>query len=224
VVVPGVGSLRDLHRFWTLPLLCLCVAAGFGATQLLDALPARRRTASLAAIVAVAWIELAFRPPLATIDLSPKATAANLALRRLPPGPVLELPEPLGRKLSFENTTRQVRSLIDFDRRVDGYSGNLPAVVQTLEYFASRAPVDELVPVMRGYGVRYLVLHGTAKPCQAGYAPDEMATIVASLASTLGVAVVVPAGSDEIAVLEPAPIDRRVPTGPPGPIRSTVCS
>jgi hypothetical protein len=224
VVVPGVSSLRDLHRFFVFPMMCLALAAGFGAIRLLDALPERRRHAALGVILACAWVELIFRPPLATVDLSSRAVAANEALRSLPAGPVLELPEPIGPKLPFVNAARELRSLVDLDPRVDGYSGNVPSEVQDVEYLASRLTVPELIPVVRGYGVRYLVLHGTARACVAGYNPSEMALISLQLGSTPGVDQLVPAGSDLVVILAPAPIDRRVPVGGPGPVRPVRCT
>ena len=227
-VVPGVSSLRDLHRFFIFPLLCLALVAGFGAARLLDLLPDRlpdrRRHAALGVIVACAWVELIFRPPLATVDQSRSAVAANEALRSLPPGAVLELPEPLGPKLPFINAARELQSLVDLNRRVDGYSGNVPAEVEQVEYLASRLTIPDLVPVIRGYGVRYLVLHGTARSCAAGYNPSEMALLAMLLRSTAGVDRLVQAGPDLVVVLAPAPPDRRVPVGGPGPERPVRCS
>jgi hypothetical protein len=225
-VVPGVSSLRDLHRFFVFPLMCLALVAGLGAVRLLDGLPARRHVpgVALALIVACAWVELIFRPPVATVDLSSRAVAANQALRSLPPGPVLELPEPIGPKLPFVNAARELRSLVDLNQRVDGYSGNVPSEVQDVEYLASRMTVPELVPIMRGYGVRYLVLHGTAKACVAGYNASEMELIQRLLSSTAGVDRLVPAGSDVVVVLAPAPLDRRLPIGGPGPERPFRCT
>jgi hypothetical protein len=134
------------------------------------------------------------------------------------------LPEPIGPKLPFVNAARELRSLVDLNQRVDGYSGNVPTEVQDVEYLASRLTVPDLVPVLRGYGVRYLVLHGTAKSCEAGYNPSEIALMSVLLQSTPGVDRLVPAGSDIVVVLAPAPRDRRVPVGGPGPERPVSCT
>jgi hypothetical protein len=222
--VPGVSSLRDVNRFWIFPLLCLALAAASGARRLLGACPTRWRAASLVVLVCLAWIELVFRPPFAPVDLSARATVANQVLRGLPSGAVLELPEPLGPTLPYVNAARELRSLIDGYPRIDGYSGNVPTEVQDIEYLASRDTVADLVPIMRSYGVRYFVLHGTPKPCAAGYSPAELATLAATLASTPGVDRVLPAGPDVLVVLVPAPIARHIPVGGPGGPRSPTCT
>ena len=222
--VPGVPSLRDLNRFWVFPLLCLALVAAVGARRIFQVCPRQFRTTALIVLVGLAWVELVFRPPVAPADLSPTATAANQVLRGLPTGAVLELPEPIGPTLPYVNAGRELRSLADGDPRIDGYSGNVPNEVQNIEYLASRDTVADLVPIMRSYGVRYFVLHGTSRPCAAGYGPAELATLSASLASTPGVTRVVPAGTDAVVVLAPATIDRRIPVGGPGEPRSPSCS
>jgi hypothetical protein len=222
--VPGVASLRDLNRFWAFPLLCLALVAGVGARRLFEASPPRWRAPVLVALVGLAWMELVFRPPFAPADLSAKATAPNHVLRGLPSGPVLELPQPIGPVLPYVDAARELRSLVDGDPRIDGYSGNVPMDVQSIEYLASRDTVMDLVPIMRSYGVRYFVLHGTAKPCDAGYSAAELGALTAALSSTPGVARVLPAGSDAVVVLTPAPINRRIPAGGPGVPRSATCS
>jgi hypothetical protein len=223
-VVPGVSSLRDLDRFWVWPLLCLSLAAAAGTRRLLGRLRRRARPTAIGILVALAWLELLFRPPLSTVDLGATAVAANRALQQLPSGPVLELPEPIGPSFAYVTAGREVRSLIDRDPRVDGYSGNLPPETFRVVVFASRATVPELVPVMRAYGVRYLVLHESPKPCAASFDAGEIAAITASLNGVSGIIGMVPAGSDVVVELAPGRIDRRVPTGPPGAPRRGRCA
>jgi hypothetical protein len=222
-VVPGVSSLRDLDRFWAYPLLCLALAAGAGAARVLRRCGTRWRPLVLIGLVGLAWVELLFRPPLAYVDLSAQATAADHRLRRLPPGPVLELPEPIGPNFPYVNAARELRSLIDRDPRVDGYSGNVPPLTTSVEYYASRVAVPELVPVMRRFGVRYLLLHAAPRPCEAGYGPDELSTLARVLQETPGVTALYAAGTDLVVLLAPAPIDRRVPVGGPGRPRPAAC-
>jgi hypothetical protein len=223
-LLPGVSSLRQLDRFWVWPLLCLALAAAVGTRHLLRGLHGQRRPGLIVVLVALTWSELLFRPPLSTIDLGPTAVAANRALQGLPSGPVFELPEPIGPSFSYVNAGRELRSLIDLDPRVDGYSGNLPEAVFRVDVFASRASVPELVPVMRAYGVRYLVLHESLKPCAASYSATELASIMTSLQGVDGVVALVPAGGDIVVELAPSPIDRRVPDGPPGAPRRGHCT
>jgi hypothetical protein len=223
-VVPGVSSLRDLDRFWVWPLLCLSLAAGAGTRRMLSGVRSLARPTAIVVLVALTWVELLFRPPLATVDLGPAAVAANRALDRLPSGPVLELPEPIGPSFSYVTANRELRSLIDLDPRVDGYSGNVPPEIFRVENFASRVSVAELVPVMRAYGVRYLVLHESLKPCAASYDASEVAAITASLSRVDGVVALVPAGNDVVVELAAAPLDRRVPASEPGAPRQGRCT
>ena len=222
--VPGVASLRQLDRFWMWPLCCLCLAAGAGAERILFNFRPPVRVAMAVTLLAVIWAELLFRPPLVTVDLSTRTTAANHALARLPAGPVFELPEPLGPTFAYVDAARQLRSLIDRNPRVDGYSGNLPPAVDQIERLATRLDPAALVPLMRRYGVRYLVLHGAPRPCSAGYSPSELAAITASLQGMDGVERLFPAGEDVIVVLAPATIDRTLPAAGPGGIRPAACT
>jgi hypothetical protein len=222
--VPGVASLRDLHRFWIFPLLCLALVAGAGAHRLLQLVAPSRRSLTTAGLVVVAMVELVFRPPIAPVDLSPRATAANQALRRLPAGAVLELPQPIGRAIAFVDAPRELRSLIDGHPRVDGYSGNTPRLTTMVELLASRLPVAELVEPMRRFGVRFFVLHGTARPCAAGYGPTELDHILAALDRVPGVEHIYRMDSDAVVELAPAPLDRRLALVSPGAPRPSRCS
>jgi hypothetical protein len=221
--VPGVASLRDLDRFWVWPLLGLALVAGVGARRLLAGFNGRAGATVVAVLIVLAWAELLYRPPLRAVDLGPSAVAANRALQGLPAGPVFELPEPIGPSFTYVTANRELRSLIDLHPRVDGYSGNVPPETFRVEILASRITVAELVPVMRAYGVRYLVLHASPRPCSAGYSPDEMTAITASLQRADGVVGLVPAGGDVVVELAPAPIDRGVALGEPGKPRPSRC-
>jgi hypothetical protein len=222
--VPGVASLRDLGRFWVWPLLCLALLAGVGADRLLARFRGRSQVVLAVGLLAVVWAELLFRPQVANVDFSPRATAVNHVLAHLPAGPVMELPEPLGPVFPYVTAGRQLRSLIDHHPRVDGYSGNVPPATDTIDRLATQIGPAELVPIMRRYGVRYVVLHGTAQPCAAGYSAAELTFILHSLGTVSGVERIVPLGDDRIVLLAPAPIDRSLPVVGPGAARPSRCT
>jgi len=224
-VVPGVGSLRDLDRFWVFVVLCLAVAAARGAAVLLRRVRGRGRPLLAAGLVLLAWVELGFRPPASTLDLSAAATAPNHLLARLPAGPVFELPSPIGPQLPYVESARQVRSLIDRNPRVDGYSGDAPPEVERWQWLASRLSPPELVGDLRRQGVRYVVLDGTAVPCAAGYGPGELAALRTGLASTPGVVRIFQAGPSLVVELTPGAVPGyEVPLGPPGAVRPAGCA
>jgi hypothetical protein len=209
--IPTIVSLRDLDRFWIFPMLCLGLLAGAAVRRLQIGLPRSARAALLVSVVALAWIELLFRPPLASAPHFQQSVAANQMLTKLPAGPVLELPEPVGPVFPYVATVREVNSLIDRNPRVDGYSGDIPPEVLDVEGIASAWGVSDIVGPMQRYGIRYLVLHAAPKACAAGYSAEEMETIQQSLVGVPGVDRMISAGSDVIVQLAPAPIDRTLP-------------
>jgi hypothetical protein len=205
-----VSSLRSLDRFWVFPLMCLAIAAGAGAKALLRGIDGVPRAALVTLLAVLIVGELLVRPPVARVDHLAQSTLTNDVLRHLPAGPVLELPEPLGPFFAYVNAAREYNSLIDLDPRVDGYSGNIPAATSGVEALASASSVASLVAPMRGYGVRYLVLHREPQPCVAGYDRTELASIVRALRRTRGVASILSPGGDVIVILSPAPITRHI--------------
>jgi hypothetical protein len=209
--VPGIASLRALDRFWAFPMLCLALLAGRGAAVVLKRLSGHWRSLAAGAVVAAVWAELLFRPPVVAVDLSARTTAADRALRRLPPGPVLELPQPVGPAFAYVNANRELRSLIDRDPRVDGYSGNVPPLTSAVERLVARTPIGSAIPFLRNFGVRYVVLNGGAEACSATYSPAEIGGLRAQLAGNPGVVAIRTAGTAVIVELAPAAIDRQVP-------------
>jgi hypothetical protein len=223
--VPGVASLRQLDRFWIYVVMCGALAAGAGAKRILDLAGRRRGPVLTAAVLVLVWLELLFRPPTATVDLSARATAANRALAAAPPGAVLELPEPLGPSYPYVTALRMVRSLDDYHPRIDGYSGGLPPQVSEWERLASRLAPARLVPYLRSYGVRYMLVHHAARACVSGYSDAELSVIGRSLRREPGVQSIEEDGDGFLVTLSPAPVDRGLlPSVAPGRRRSSICS
>jgi len=225
--VPGVSSLRELTRFWVYPLLCLALVAGAGmpwVTRRLIAVeglrgrrPERVRVVAAGVVVALACVELLYRPPFATVDRSRARLAAYRTLDRLPPGPVTEVPVAFGPFAPFVLAPRQLRSLTDGNPRVEGYSGNFPPEFATMQAVASAFPGPEAIEGLRRYGVRYVVVHAGPVACTATFGPDEVRDLRRRLRGAPGVARVIETGPgpgrpriepDLVVELEPGRVDR----------------
>ena len=213
-VVPGASSLRELTRFWVFPLLCLALIAGAGATRLMTDMRARHPTRAhmralvAGVVVALVGLELLYRPPFTTIDLTRSRLAAYRALDGLPAGPVTEVPVAFGPFFPYVLAPRQLRSLTDGNPRVEGYSGNFPPEFFTMQAIASAFPSPSAIEGLRRYGVRYVIVHGGLGACLGAFGPDEITLLRSTLPAASGVARVIEAGSDLVVELEPAPIDR----------------
>jgi hypothetical protein len=204
--VPGFASIRDVGRFWLLPMLGLALLAGWGLTVLLRRVPAPRRAAVVLGVLVVAGLELAYRPgSVATVDLSRETTAAYRLLDRLPPGVVTEVPAALYTPTyPYVAAPRQYRSLIDGNPRTEGYSGNAPPEFFETQAAASAFPQPAAVARLRATGVRYVLVHGGPAPCDGRFGPEELAAIRAQLDGAPGVRRVVEAGPDLVVELAPA--------------------
>jgi hypothetical protein len=219
-VVPGVSSLRELTRFWVFPLMCLALVAGAGMRIALDALgagrPGRVRVLGAAVVIALACVELLYRPPFASIDRSAARMRAYRVLDRLPAGAVTEVPVAFGPYSPYVLAPRQLRSLADAHPRVEGYSGNFPPEFAPMQAIASTFPDAPAVARLRRYGVRYVVVHGGPAPCLGRFGPAEVAALRRDLPRVPGVARVIDAGSDLVVVLAPDRVDRAsLPLVPP---------
>jgi hypothetical protein len=227
-IVPGVSSLRELTRFWVYPLMCLALVAGAGVTLVTRRLiavegsggrnPDRVRVVAAGVVVALACVELLYRPPFTTVDRSRVRLAAYRTLDRLPPGAVTEVPVAFGPFAPFVLAPRQLRSLTDGKPRVEGYSGNFPPDFSAMQAIASAFPDPEAIDGLRRYGVRYVVVHAGPVACLATLGPDETRDLRRRLRAAPGVARVIETGpgrpqrrhevSDLVVELEPGAVDR----------------
>jgi hypothetical protein len=210
--VPGVSSLRELTRFWVFPLMCLALLAGVGARRLLDAVgagrPHRVRVLVAGLVVALVCVELLYRPPFASVDLSAARMRAYHVLGALPAGAVTEVPVAFGPHSPYVLAPRQLRSLTDGHPRVEGYSGNFPPEFGPMQAVASAFPDAPAVDGLRRFGVRYVVVHAGRVPCSGSFGPEELAAIRARLGSVPGVRRVIDARPDLVVELAPGRVDR----------------
>lgn len=215
-VVPGMVDLRDLTRFWLVPLVVAALLGGLAFAELERPLPRRALGTVLGcAILLVACGELLYRQGMVPVYTGPPQTDVDVALASMPPGVVMELPlpDPRSPDYAYVVAPRQLRSTIDANPRVEGYSSAVPddivAVIDVARTFPEQAAIDAL----RADGVRYVALHAGSRACAGEYSPEEMDRIVAALAVRGGVERVLAEGADRIVVLAPAPIDRSRVTG-----------
>ena len=210
-LIPGMVDIRDLTRFWLLPLSLLAVGAAAGLRLLVGRLGPRlghRGAAALVlAVLAAAGVETLFRPDLSGLDRDGPGAAVNRALAAMPEGPVVELPLPVTSSFGYALVVapRQLRSDIDGDPRLEGYSGSIPAGSQRAVDWARALPDPGALGVLRHDGLRYIVLHGGAGPCLGHFSAAELAAVVTGLVRSGAVARVVPAGTDTIVELAPDP-------------------
>jgi hypothetical protein len=163
-IVPGLDGLRAAARLATVVALALSVLAAFGAAWLLDRTRRRYRRVVFAAIVAAIVIE-GWAAPMPTAAFDPRGYSLDRNvyeyLRESPPGAILELP------IALEDSEREVRyqylTLIHGHPIVNGHSGYVSPLLSFLG--GGHSPfreVDNLgaaMAMLRGVGVRYLVLH-----------------------------------------------------------------
>ena len=206
--IPGMADLRDLVRFWLVVLTVITLAAGAGVVWLMRRVGGGWRGAALvAALLAVSVAETSYRLDSASVALDGPKTAVNHALHDLPAGTVVELPldPPFSLPYSLAVAPRQLRSTIDGQTRLEGYSGNMPTDTRAAVETARLLPDPAALATLHALGVRYIVLHGGAGACWGEYSPDELRTMVGALTSAAGVVRTVPAGPDVIVVLDGAP-------------------
>lgn len=161
----GYKSVRSFGRLTVLPLLGLGLLVGVGYDRLARARPARTSLLLAAALGAVLLIEYKAR-----IVMSPRVDTArfasvNRALADLPRGVVAELPMGDNRHFTygFVEAPRMVLSAIDWNPRVNGYSGYSPPgysdtidVLNTLDDGGPAAP--EALALLDRLDVRYLIV------------------------------------------------------------------
>jgi hypothetical protein len=164
-VVPGLDGLRVPARLGVVVALALCVLAGLGAARLLER---RRPYASAAFVVAATALLLADTAggdiPLARIGRRGRLPERSIYERIAagPPGAVLELP--IGRMdYDYRGFRYAYASLIHGHRLINGWTGYSTPLQQFLGGPASplreAGELDEALELLRGLGVRYVVIH-----------------------------------------------------------------
>lgn len=162
--VPGLDGLRAPARLAVVGQVAIASLAAFGAVWCLDRLRAIARPAAVALAVTAIAAEGWAAPISAVVfrhDGPSAERAAYTYLEGLPSGAVMELPT------SAENAEReflyQYMTLVHRHRIVNGHSGYLSPLSIWLRGghspFRESDRQSDAVEMLRGIGVRYLVVH-----------------------------------------------------------------
>jgi hypothetical protein len=166
-VVPGLDGLRAPARLAVVVYVALSVLAAFGAAWVIDRVKPPARAIAIAVMAAVVAAE-GWAAPIATPPFDsrgdPGTRAAYAYLKVLPPGAVMELPT------AAENAepefVYQYMTLVHGHRVVNGHSGYVTPLALWLggghSPFRESPRQGDAVALLRGIGVRYLVLHRAA--------------------------------------------------------------
>ncbi|MFP5317595.1 MAG: hypothetical protein ACLGI2_04800 [Acidimicrobiia bacterium] len=163
--LPGYKSVRSFGRLTVLPLLGLGLLAAVGYDRLARARPARTGLLLAVGLGGVFLLEDKARIVMSPRIDTPRFASVNRALADLPGGVVAELPMGDNRHFTygFVEAPRMVLSAIDWNPRVNGYSGYSPPgysdiidVLNTLDDGGPATP--EALALLDRLGVRYLVV------------------------------------------------------------------
>ncbi len=181
-------GLRVPARLGQLVLMSIGVLAGFGVARLAAWWQARSRrrvglvVASLAGLAVCEYLML----PLPLVAVETRPSPAYDWLRQQPPGPVAEMPMPVGRLLPFHDAEYDYFSTFHWHPIANGYSGMYPDSYNRLLTRMDGFPSDEALSDLRNWGITYLVVHERfygseryrsvtraldARPDVAGYGP-----------------------------------------------------
>jgi hypothetical protein len=174
-VIPLFRMIRVTSRAGIFLALALSMLAALALTRW------RARPRVVALVGALALAEAAIVP----IELP--AWAQVIDSRRPPPAvypwlaaqagevAVVELPimddDGLFRRPACDESIYMVRSTLHWKRLVNGYAGGEPEDHKTVRALTRRFPSHESLAVLRGVGVRYVVLHA------ACYGPNQWARV-----------------------------------------------
>jgi hypothetical protein len=151
-LVPGFDFIRVPPRFTILTVLALAVLAGMGAERLRRGFPA---------VLLLLLVELAAFP----LDARPyrvQASAMDLALAEMEPGPVAVFPIPDPRDTiaaASRHSQYMLHATVHFLPLVNGYSGFTPARHDRLFRELAAFPSESALSELSNLSVRYAVFH-----------------------------------------------------------------
>jgi hypothetical protein len=166
--VPGLDGLRSVSRINAIVVLALCVLAAFGAVSVLDRVPAGARS-TVIALLALGIVADGWAAPIPTARFDPLSNTDDRAAYGFlkasgPDGALIELP--MGHADDPRELRYQYLTLWHGHRIVNGSSSYTPALTQLLESehspLADSGHLGDVVGLMRGVGVRYVVVHRDA--------------------------------------------------------------
>jgi hypothetical protein len=164
----ALEGLRATARMALVASVGLAVLAAFGFAAVQPRVGSSGRRKLLAACLLVLTVEYASLP-LRLVDVSSEAPQIYQLLRRLPPGPVVEIPP------GDYDTVYMVSSISHWNPLVNGYSGFIPQhyldTMRTLQTF----PDDRSIAHLESLGVRYVIVH------ESQYEPDDFVELMLAM-------------------------------------------
>ncbi|MBT5138101.1 MAG: hypothetical protein HOM37_03485 [Acidimicrobiaceae bacterium] len=185
--VPGFDGVRVTARFTVVTFIAGAALVALAVWWLQQRLQSRLRPALVPMIVLLILIEVG--GPMGRVVV-PEGDHRLVyeALAEMDEGVVLELPirtENDGAVWPFVEAMRMYHATIDFNPRINGYSGSAPRGFDALGDILNGYPSKEAGESIDGLGVRYVILHtGTEQGIQA-YTVAE-AEAIAAVAADLG--------------------------------------
>jgi hypothetical protein len=149
-LLPGSAMLRAPARMGVVVIFALAVLAGFGVHRLGSA---SRWVGAVCAIALVGELWVPWR-----LQAMPPPARAYLTLAQVPRGGVVELPFPYVRTNFHEHTKAMVRSMVNWQPLVNGYSDFIPGDFVELALPINGFPDPASFEILRTHGVRYVVV------------------------------------------------------------------
>jgi hypothetical protein len=178
--VPGFDGIRVTSRFAAITFVAAALLIGLAVQFIVDRWPQRgSMLAPLIALVIVAEVA----GPMARVTVPEgEHRLVYEALAGREEGVVLELPirAPAdGVAWAFVEAPRMYHATIDWNPRVNGYSGSAPRGFEEVVAVLNRWPDTDARDLAADLGVRYIVLHGGIEQGTAAYSSATLEFLVA---------------------------------------------
>ena len=159
--VPGFESIRATSRLTVVVLLGAALLVGWAVAALMSVVPDRWERAVIPLIVVVIMTEV--WGPMARVDV-PEGDRLLVyeSIAERESGVVLELPihSPAeGVEWAFVEAPRMFHATLDFNARVNGYSGHAPLGFDAVAAVLNTYPSADAIALVEELEVRYVVLH-----------------------------------------------------------------
>lgn len=179
--VPGFDGVRVTSRFAVVGFLAGALLVAAAVAWIGTALPVRASRSAGLVVAVVTLIEVA--GPMARVEVPEgERLAVYEALDARDGGPVLELPirSPAdGVEWPFVEALRMYHATVDFNPRVNGYSGGAPAGFDSLAIELDDWPSPAAEQRADELDVRYVILHGGVEQGYPALGAEEISRRVA---------------------------------------------
>lgn len=178
--VPGFDGIRVTSRFAVIGFVAAALLAGLAAQFLIDRLP-RSRARWLAPVIVV-FILAEVGGPMARVDV-PEGDRLLVyeALAEMDDGVVLELPIGVpsdGAQWAFVEAPRMYHATLDWNVRINGYSGSVPREFPATASHLQGWPDPPSEQVADELAITYVILHGGIEQGTPAFSLPELAELV----------------------------------------------